>query len=238
MKKIIVKVEFTEPMLGMSPSEEGMLEAFQALREKKLQKKYAAIEEKCREEKAVLQATLEEMQNDARENGLSIFPRNEEGIPILWDYQIRGFFKDNMKAMKDTKVASYSLFKKQPSTVVDRGVFVTPRQIKLQLPEGEEVGRCERILRREDFQKGGKISTNIKVSECVPPGTTARFAVHVADSTMEKYVLEALEYGIVRGFGEWRNSGKGTFRFSIYNENTKEWEPQKSQFEIDEELPE
>ena len=37
------------------------------------------------------------------EKGMTVFPRNKDGKPILWDYQIKGFFKDACSSLRKVK---------------------------------------------------------------------------------------------------------------------------------------
>ena len=48
-------------------------------------------------------------------------------------------------------------------------------------------------------------------SETLPAGTTCEFEVQMMRDELEPLVEEWLAYGELRGFGQWRNSGKGRF---------------------------
>ena len=39
------------------------------------------------------------------EKGMTVFPRNKDGQPILWDYQIKGFFKDACSSLRKVREA-------------------------------------------------------------------------------------------------------------------------------------
>jgi len=82
------------------------------------------------------------------EKSMTVFPR-ENGAPILWDYQIKGFFKDatGMLARVDgTESKKIKAYKK----IVDGLVFVYPRKIPLVF-DGE-IGNCQRPLRAQTAQ--------------------------------------------------------------------------------------
>ena len=268
MKRLTIRVHLLEEALGMTPSTPDQYSKFVEFKKAKLGTKAAIIsDDKTKEEIDALKMRVEEMKIDNAENGVDVFPIDPETKkPLFWDYQIRGFFKDSMKALKDClslkkvkvadlkpskddtdeqkaykakmlamlklaerlKVMSVTGFTKMPATWVDRGVFVGPRKCLINIPEGSEMGYCERPIRIEKFPKD---ITSLKSSETVPADSTIKFRVGILNDDDEKYVLACLHYGYLRGFGEWRNSGKGRFVFDVYNEATEQWEPQTPEME-------
>lgn len=201
MKKIKVRVTLTEEMLGMSASPE--------------------IHEQYIASKAPDAAsTAEEVEalgvEEVVENKRTIFPR-ENNVPILWDYQIKGAFKDScgmLRRVAGTHSAKLTSFKK----VIDGMIFVGPRKIPLNIGEGK-TGNCQRPL-RADTAQGPRVA--LADSETVPVGTTFEFEVTLMEPpkkkgkpTLEELLIEWLDYGIYRGFGQWRNSGKGKFTYEI-----------------------
>lgn len=59
------------------------------------------------------------------EKSMTVFPRDEDGNPILWDYQIKGFFKDAagcLRRVPGTKASKIKAFKKE----IDGLLFVSP----------------------------------------------------------------------------------------------------------------
>ncbi len=141
------------------------------------------------------------------EAGTTVFHRDDEGRPMLWDYQVKGFFKDACGAMRratDSKSAELKAYK----TVIDGTVFVMARKISLMLPEATAVGICERPL-RADTAQGPRVS--LCRSETVPAGTTMVVTIKLLQDSLLPYVREWLDYGCLRGIGQWRNSGKGRF---------------------------
>lgn len=142
------------------------------------------------------------------EQGKTVFPKDENGRPFLWDYQIRGFFKDacgmlrKVSASESSKVKAY---KKE----IDGLIFVEPRRIPLVF-DGE-IGECQRPLRAQTAQ-GERVA--LANSETVPAGTTLEFTVQMLTND-DKLVKEWLEYGKLRGLGQWRNSGMGRFTYEI-----------------------
>jgi hypothetical protein len=51
----------------------------------------------------------------------------------------------------------------------------------------------------------------LAISEEAPPGSSIEFYISILDESHEKAVREWLDYGVLRGIGQWRNSGKGRF---------------------------
>lgn len=141
------------------------------------------------------------------ERAMTVFPRTEDGQPFTWDYQWKGFFKDScgmLRRADGTKSKGLKAYKKE----IDGLLFVSPRRIPLVLPDGAEVGSCQRPLRASTPQ-GERVA--LANSETVPAGTTQTFQVHMLRDDLEPLVMEWLAYGRLHGTGQWRNSGKGRF---------------------------
>lgn len=142
------------------------------------------------------------------EKGKTVFSRDEDGTPFLWDYQIRGFFKDAcgmLRKVPKTKSSGIKAYKKE----IDGLIFVQERHIPFTNFDGE-VGNCQRPLRAQTAQ-GERIS--LANSETIPAGAQLEFTIEcLVDSDMEA-VREWLDYGKLRGLGQWRNSGKGRFEW-------------------------
>lgn len=145
------------------------------------------------------------------EAGTTVFHKQNGQIGI-WDYQIKGFFKDACGAMnrfdKEFRggLEKLSAYKSK----IDGCVFVTPRFIPIELPKDGKVGICERPLRAETAQ-GPRVS--VCRSETVPPGSVIVCEVQILSKELIPYVEAWLGYGKLRGLGQWRNSGKGRFEW-------------------------
>ena len=152
------------------------------------------------------------------EKGMTVFPRNKDGKPIAWDYQWKGFFKDacgSLRKMPGSQCGKIKAYKKE----VDGLIFIGPREIPIEF-DGE-IGICQRPLRGQTAQ-GERIA--LASSESIPAGATMTFDIFMlAPEAHEKAVIEMLDYGALRGFGQWRNSGKGRFTWELLEEReTKE----------------
>lgn len=145
------------------------------------------------------------------EKAMTVFPRGKDGNPIAWDYQWKGFLKDAFKSLKKVPKSECGKIKAYKQEI-DGLIFVSPRQIPINIPEGKEMGICQRPLRASTAQ-GERIA--LASSETVPAGSEMIFTIQLLLDTHEKAVIEALNYGKLRGFGQWRNSGAGRFHYEI-----------------------
>lgn len=139
------------------------------------------------------------------EKTMTVFPRDEEGRPILYDYQIKGFFKEAGYAMNKIP-GSKTKSEKGYLKAIDSCIFPEPRKIPL-MYEGE-IGLCQRPLRARTMQ-GERIS--LACSEELPAGTSVEFSVVCLSDAHVALVREWMEYGKFKGLLQWRNSGKGRF---------------------------
>lgn len=145
------------------------------------------------------------------EKGMTVFPR-VDGKPIAWDYQWKGFFKDAcgvLRKVPGSACEKIKAYKKE----IDGLIFVEPRAIPIQF--AGEIGICQRPLRGQTAQ-GERIA--LASSESIPAGAVMEFEIRMLLPAHEKAVREMLDYGRLRGFGQWRNSGKGRFTWELLEE--------------------
>ena len=205
MNKLHIKITFTEPILGTAPKNEEIYRDFIGSKAEDA----ASLEEEI----AALGV------DEVAEKGMTVFPKTDDGTPILWDYQIKGFFKDacgmlsrvggkdeSGKKKKVNESSKMTAYKK----IIDGLIFVQPRQIPIKF-DGE-IGVCQRPLRAQTMQ-GERVA--LAMSEEIPAGATIEFDVVLLSDEYRKAVIEWLDYGLLRGIGQWRNSGKGRFIYSV-----------------------
>lgn len=152
-------------------------------------------------------------EDEFRAKGKTIFPTDERGNPIFWNYQIKGFFKSACAAQRvlsGSKSSKVKAYKKK----IDLGIFVFPdaddpssRAIKIHMTKAG-VGECQRPLRAETMQ-GPRVA--IADSDSIEKGSWIEFDVVMLDDGDWPLVSEWLDYGKFNGLGQWRNSGKGAF---------------------------
>lgn len=191
MKELKVRITFTEAVLGTSPANEDVYRDF--------------IGSKSPNASSVEDEVAALGSDAVVEKGMTIFPKLDDGTPFLYDYQIKGFFKDScggLRKVKGKKSASIKAYKKE----IDKLIFPEPRCIPVRF-DGE-ICECQRPLRAQTAQ-GERIS--LAISEQIPAGATAEFTVVMLCDDHEDAVREWLDYGRFSGIGQWRNSGKGRF---------------------------
>ena len=156
---------------------------------------------------------------ESNEKGMTGFHALPDGTPILYDYMIKGFFKDACSMLRRVK-GSVSSSLRAHKKVIDGLVFVRPRQIRLQLPSGAEMGTMTRPLRAQTAQ-GERVA--LACSQTLPAGTVLEFELTVLGKLLasgskdrtDELLEEWFAYGALRGLGQWRNAGWGTFTYEL-----------------------
>ena len=191
MKELKVKLTFTEPILGTSPTDPDIYRRF--------------IGGKA-PDAATVEDEVASLGVDAvAERQITAFPRTEDGVPFLYDYQIKGFFKDTCGGLKKVPGTHSSKIKAHKKEI-DRLIFPEPRCIPFE--NYGTVGECQRPLRASTAQ-GERVS--LAMSEEIQAGASVTFRIVCLSDAHEEAVREWLDYGKYSGIGQWRNSGKGRF---------------------------
>jgi hypothetical protein len=149
---------------------------------------------------------------EVAEKQMTIFPK-ENGKPFFFDYQWKGFFKDSCGALLrcgDTEMSKESSKIKAYKKIIDGCIFPYPRKIFINM--NGDMGRCERPLRAQTMQ-GERIA--LSSSEAIPAGSTCMFSVILLSDDYLNPFLEWMDYGKLRGTGQWRSSGKGRFTYEV-----------------------
>lgn len=190
-----VRIKLIEEMLGTASANPELHREFIASK--------SADADKVKEEMESLPA------EDLIEKSLTVFHRDTTGMPIIYDYQIKGFIKEATGALieiadKEIKVGKTKLSKYTHKRIVDNYIFVAPRIIRL----APVSGVCTRPLRAETM-RGERVA--LASSETVPAGTEFEIEIQTLSDTLVDLVKKCLDYGALKGIGQWRNSGKGRF---------------------------
>lgn len=191
MKTIKIKITFLEGILGTSSANPDVYRDYIGSK--------APDAETVEDEVAAIGADA------VAEKGMTIFPRTKDGKPFLYDYQIKGFFKDTcggLRKVKGTQSEKIKAFKKE----IDKLIFPSPREIVFE--NVDEITECQRPLRASTPQ-GERVS--LAMSEEISAGATVTFDIVILSDELEGAVREWLDYGKYSGIGQWRNSGKGRF---------------------------
>ena len=193
MKELRVKLTFTDEVLGMMPANKDIHEQYIASNAPDA----PSIEEEV--EAVGVEGVVEKT--------MTVFPKMDDGTPFMWDYQLRGMFKDAigmLRKLSEKECSKVKAYKK----AVDGLIFIKERKVPFVLSGA--LGNCQRPLRAETMQ-GPRVA--LAHSETVPEGSSLTFTILLMDESLEKAVRECLDYGIYRGLGQWRNAGKGRFEW-------------------------
>lgn len=213
MEKIRVHVKFIEGILGTASNDKEIYSKF--------------IGSKAPDAASLEEEVASVGVDDVVEKGTTVFPKLEDDTPFLYDYQLKGFFKDSCKMLskltkkdpvtgKKGKAANESSKITAYKSVIDGLIFVEPRKIPFKY-DGE-ITICQRPLRAQTMQ-GERIA--LASSEEIPAGAEITFTVICMSDEHTKAVIEWLEYGYFRGIGQWRNSSKGRFCYEILDDEGK-----------------
>lgn len=195
MKELKVRLTFTEDVLGTANADKNVHSEFIASKAPNAPSRKEEVEALGAEE--------------VERKEMTVFPRMENGSPMFWDYQIKGFFKDTCSTLSRCKGEDYSKEScgmKAYKKIIDGCIFPQPRKIEIHM--NGEMGNCQRPLRAQTAQ-GERIA--LANSEAVPAGSWIEFKVVCLSDAYEKAVREWLNYGQFKGIGQWRNSGMGRF---------------------------
>lgn len=204
MSKVMrVKLKFIDSILGTAPADASIHETYIASQAPDAKSK--------KEEIAALG------HEEVLSKGRTVFPRDPDtGIPVIWNYQIKGFFKSACSALRKvdgTKSKKLKAYKKE----IDLRIFVFEHAENkagrmIHIGDFSEIGSCQRPLRASTPQ-GERVA--IADSDEIPAGATLEFDIEMLNPDDEGLVKEWLDYGAYNGLGQWRNSGKGSFTWEV-----------------------
>ena len=191
METYQIDLQLTEPVLGTVP------------KDREIYKNYVAGKMPISDDE--LADELETI-DEVEEKGWTGF-HMRDGSPVVMDYVIKGFLKDAcsmLRRVSGTKSSKLTAYRK----IIDGLVFASPREIRIHLPDGVVMGVSERPLRAQTAQ-GERVT--LARSDTCPAGSRIGFTLTVLGGVSEALLCEWLEYGELRGLGQWRNAGYGTF---------------------------
>ena len=199
MKTKKIKIKFITPLLGSASGNPDLHRDYIASK---------APDAPSREEEIAALGV-----DEVERKEMTVFARTPDGKPCLWDYQIKGFFKNacqTLRAIDGTASSKIKAYKKY----IDGLVFVSPRQIPIEY-DGEILDRPRSL--RASTPQGERIalanSERIGADEINENGIGAEIEVEIAVLKDELWntVKEWLDYGSLNGIGQWHNGGYGRF---------------------------
>lgn len=220
MKKLNVRLTLITEALGTCAANENVHKDWIA-------SKAPHPESAAEEVEAVEAATAQE----EFEKSMTIFPRDEKGNVIIWDYQIKGALKSAAQALGRCKGEEFSKATcslKAYKKIVDTNIFISPRKIPIDT-HGEETTLLSRPLRAETAL-GPRVA--LATSEVVPAGSTIEFVITCLSDAHAPAVIEWLEYGQFYGLLQWRNGGFGRYVYELLDENGNVIGGNKSEFAV------
>lgn len=189
-----VVIRLIEPMLGTVTKDPAVYKTYI---ESKKPEEHAAEDES---------ATVDKIE----EKGWTGFHRDAGGL-FIYDYMIRGFFKNAGNILKK------QIGVKNLKSKINDQLFVFPRRIPLDKQEPD--GVLERPLRAMTMQ-GPRVT--LARSDSVDAGVEITFTLKwLKGGDIKKKLLEdLLEYGQLSGLGQYRNGSYGRFEV-VSKEYTK-----------------
>ena len=214
-EKLVVRLTFISDCLGTAAGDEDIYRNFVRKKMKEEAKKLDGVE--LTDEQLDEEAQYIDFESATRD-GMTIFPRDAEGNPVLWAYQLKGFLKNACKTLKLVKgtVSSNVTYNRRDLNGL-LFVYGPDRAITSPISLSGPMGELQRPLRAETPQ-GERIG--LACSETVPAGSSVDFEIFYSQPDKAKYsmhdaILEWLEYGQDFGLLQWRNSGFGRFTFEV-----------------------
>lgn len=191
-----LELTLTEPMLGTVPKNPEVYAAYIASK--------APVPANGEEE-------VETVPPDVEKSGWTGFHQDEQGL-FIYNYMINGFLKEAGTALK-SQIGVSNIKSK-----IDQFVFVEPRRIYLDKEKPD--GCLERPLRALTMQ-GPRVS--LARSDYVSEGTKINVTVRVLDNSATKtskaltaeVIKQLLEYGELKGLGQFRNGCYGRFTAEV-----------------------
>lgn len=197
------RITFVEEVLGSAPNNPDIYRDFTASK--------APNAESREEEIASIGA------DEATDKMKTVFPRELDkdgsptGAPFVYDYTFKGLLKDScglLQRIPGTESSKIKAYKK----VINGLIFPGPRKIFFYDADGNLIenvdDECQRPLRAQTAQGDREC---LAISDVIPSGTSCDVDFCILDYRLLPFVEECLNYGILHGFGQWRNSGKVRF---------------------------
>lgn len=190
-----VTFELLEPLLGTIAKDPAVYEAYQR------------SQQSGEDEQVVVNEDGDEVKEEKKPDttGWTTFYTDDEGRPVMFDYQVKGFLKEAGNTLKkQVEVANLRHH-------IDNDVFIYPRRMVL----AEKVDDVlERPLRAMTAQ--GPRVTVVRSDVINPPRNWTWELKVLKGSKVTHSVLETCcEYGELKGLGQWRNGGYGRVSASL-----------------------
>lgn len=198
-----IEIKFTQPILGTSPADP------------EIYRNYLGGHEVDAD---TLEEEIEKIGTDeALDNRMTVFMKDENGVPLLKMHQIKGFLCSAAKALRrntESKIAGVTSYVQK----IKDGVYIFNDDGDLYFPilfDGD-IKVTQRPCRTENAHGDPQVFLN--ASEEIPAGATCQFNLQLLcsdDQLCAEDIFELLDYGKYRGLLQWRNGGYGSFKWRI-----------------------
>lgn len=227
-----VKVTFIADVLGTASADPDIHGTYVASKIKKKQRIAEKLirhqltdEEKDERVRQELEDVMNADPNQEVAKGKTVFPRNDKGEPILFDYQVKGFFKSAcgyLRTVPESESHNYKSYRSR----IDQGIFVysdagkahmafdsgvmEDKEVReIVIHSDKPVGDCQRPLRASTPQ-GDRVA--ISDSDSIAAGAWMIFDIVSLGGEKDREMIEEwLDYGAFNGIGGWRNARHGSF---------------------------
>ena len=203
-----VRLTFIEPLLGSAPNTTEIYRDY--------------VASKAPDAMTTEQEVEAFGADSVEERGTTIFTRDKDGNPVIWDYQVRGFFKGTCGALQRSKGRKKKFLSSSIKAYMKNiygCIFVFPRTIPINPPEDKTIEQAMSINQRPlraNTAQGERIA--LASSEELPAGSWCDIEISLHDKTLWPTVLEWLDNGVFSGLGQWRNGSYGRFVYEILDE--------------------
>ncbi len=189
--KMHVRINFEEDLLGSWPADPDLLTRF--------------VNSKAPD------PILETEEGDivperSRESGLTVFPQDAEGI-FLYNYMVKGFLKESGNVLKE------ALKIKNLKHKLGNLAFISPRKLYL-YRDGVHLVDCDDVLERPlraETRMGPRV-TLVGSERIMAPSYIEATVELIPNKEFDlDTVRQLLEYGRLKGLGQWRSASFGAF---------------------------
>jgi len=225
MNSLKIHITFLQDVLGSSNNNPKVFKEFHT---SKAPTPEAASEESIavlgKDVSSMTEEQVEALTDENIEKQTTVFPRMPDGTIHAWDYQFRGFFKEALAVGTEvSEKAVKGLSKWTVRKTVDSMLFIKERRIPLLDASGQPISKVELFERplRAQTMRGEQIC--LARSEIIPAGSQCYFTLKWLENKNPKStqkitkeaLIWALDYGALKGFGQWRSGSWGSFEYSI-----------------------
>lgn len=224
MNRYRVEIEFVRDVLGSAPADDSIIRQY--IKAKMLTGKTGMSAEIAQqkldeEQKNMMKdSEVQERIDNVGKVALTVFYRDNNGIPCVADHQIRGWFKEafaflnqqNKYLMKKGKDgAEDTAYKDDYSKKwINERIYFSNRFFSFMPKISSKLLKLYERPIRGMSPMGPRVS--LKSSEILKSGRRLSIEMETTPDVKESIIKEIFERGKMRGIGQWSNSQWGTFK--------------------------